>query len=327
MSGSRVIVTGGAGFIGSHLCERLVADGYEVLCADNLSTGDRENLECLENEPKFHFLEHDMVRVLQVSGEVDAILHLASPASPVDYLRLPLQTLEVGSVGTRNALDLAYRTGARFLLASTSEVYGDPQVHPQHEGYVGHVSPTGPRSVYDEAKRFSEALTMAYRRERGVATSIVRIFNTYGPRMRPYDGRAVPTFVRQSLERAPLTVAGDGTQTRSLCYVDDLVEGIARMLHRGGTGPVNLGNPEEITVLDLARRVRDVCGSDSPVDFIDRSVNDPSRRVPDITRARRQLGWEPEVMLEDGLERIVRWAVSVRREEGQDRAQGPVLKA
>ncbi|WP_304450685.1 NAD-dependent epimerase/dehydratase family protein [Nocardiopsis sp. YSL2] len=315
MSSPRAIVTGGAGFIGSHLCERLVDDGYEVLCVDSLITGDPANLMRLENERRFHLLEHDVAHSLEVSGGADALLHLASPASPVDYLRFPLQTLDAGSRGTGNVLALARETGARFLLASTSEVYGDPQVHPQREDYVGHVNPIGPRSVYDEAKRFSESLTMAYHREHGVATSIVRIFNTYGPRMRPHDGRAVPTFVSQCLSGQPITVTGDGTQTRSMCYVDDLVEGIARVLHHGGVGPYNLGNPEEITILDLARRVRDLCGADSWIDFIASPVDDPRRRIPDIARVRKDLGWEPRVALDDGLERTVLWMAAQREDE------------
>ena len=305
--GMRVVVTGGAGFLGSHLCERLVADGNEVVCLDDLSTGAASNVAHLLDDPAFRLVRTDVTDFVHVPGPVDAVLHFASPASPVDYLRRPIATLKVGSIGTLHGLGLAKEKGARFLLASTSEAYGDPQVHPQPETYWGHVNPVGPRGVYDEAKRFAEALTMAYRRTHGVDTAIVRIFNTYGPRMRPDDGRAIPTFIRQALRGEPLTVAGDGSQTRSVCYVDDLVDGLLRLLHSDLAGPVNIGNPHELTVLDLAHRIRDAVGSDSPVVNVPRPEDDPCVRQPDITLARRELGWAPAVALDEGLGRTVRW--------------------
>jgi dTDP-glucose 4,6-dehydratase len=307
----RAVVTGGAGFLGSHLCERLLVEGYEVVCLDDFCTGRRENVShLLDRRPAigpFHLVEADAAELVDVPGPVDVVLHFASPASPVDYLRLPIETLKAGSLGTLRALDLAERKGARFLLASTSETYGDPQVHPQPEWYWGHVNPVGPRSVYDEAKRFGEALTTAYRRLQRVDTAIVRIFNTFGPRMRPDDGRAIPTFIRQALEEQPITVAGDGSQTRSVCYVDDLVEGVLRLLHSGHPGPMNIGNPHEISVLGLAELIRDLTGSASPIVFVPRPEDDPTVRRPDIAVARSALGWEPAVALQDGLEQTIRW--------------------
>ena len=303
----RVLVTGGAGFLGSHLCENLLASGGEVICMDNLVTGRRENIAHLEDDERFTFVEHDVVAPFEVQGRLDAVLHFASPASPIDYLRLPVETLEVGSLGTSNALRLAERKGARFLLASTSETYGDPLVHPQPESYWGNVNPVGPRSVYDEAKRFAEATTMAYRRHRGVDTGIVRIFNTYGPRMRADDGRAIPTFIPQALRGEPITVAGDGRQTRSVCYVDDLVEGIIRLLLSPHPGPVNIGNPHELSVLELAETIRDLCGSESPVTFVPRPEDDPCIRRPDISLANELLDWAPSVGLTDGLNRTIEW--------------------
>ncbi|MBL7493767.1 SDR family oxidoreductase [Frankia sp. AgB1.9] len=304
---SRVAITGGAGFLGSHLCERLLADGAEVICVDNFVTGRPENVEHLLTNRRFRLIDRDVTEFLHVPGPLDAVLHFASPASPVDYYRLPIETLMVGSAGTRNALGLAQAKGARFLLASTSEAYGDPKVHPQPESYWGNVNPVGPRSMYDEAKRFAEALTMAYRRARGVDTGIVRIFNTYGPRMRADDGRAIPTFISQALRGEGITVAGDGSQTRSCCYVDDLVEGILRLLWSDLPGPVNIGNPHELSILDTARLVRDLCGSPAPITFIPRPVDDPTVRQPDITIARGKLGWEPKVAVGDGLARTIEW--------------------
>jgi dTDP-glucose 4,6-dehydratase len=304
---TRVAITGGAGFLGSHLCERLLADGAEVVCVDNFLTGRPENVEHLFANRDFRLIDRDVTEYLHVPGPLDAVLHFASPASPVDYYRLPIETLMVGSVGTRNALGLAKAKGARFLLASTSEAYGDPKVHPQPETYWGNVNPVGPRSMYDEAKRFAEALTMAYRNSRGVNTGIIRIFNTYGPRMRANDGRAIPTFISQALRGEPITVAGDGSQTRSVCYVDDLIEGITRLLWSDLPGPVNIGNPHELTILDTARLVRELCGSDAPITFIPRPVDDPTVRQPDITVARERLGWEPNVPVGDGLARTIAW--------------------
>ncbi|ADP78671.1 UDP-glucuronic acid decarboxylase family protein [Pseudofrankia inefficax] len=304
---SRVAITGGAGFLGSHLCERLLADGAEVICVDNFVTGRPENVEHLLTNRRFRLIDRDVTEFLHVPGPLDAVLHFASPASPVDYYRLPIETLMVGSAGTRNALGLAQAKGARFLLASTSEAYGDPKVHPQPESYWGNVNPVGPRSMYDEAKRFAEALTMAYRKARGVDTGIVRIFNTYGPRMRADDGRAIPTFISQALRGEGITVAGDGSQTRSCCYVDDLVEGILRLLWSDLPGPVNIGNPHELSILDTAVLVRDLCGSRAPITFIPRPVDDPTVRQPDITIARGKLGWEPKVAVGDGLARTIEW--------------------
>ena len=303
----RAVVTGGAGFLGSHLCERLLAEGYEVLCLDNFVTGTPGNVAHLRETGPFRLIRCDVTEHVYVAGEVDLVLHFASPASPVDYLRLPIHTLKVGAIGTLHTLGLAREKRARFVLASTSEAYGDPQVHPQPETYWGHVNPVGPRGVYDEAKRFAEAMTMAYRRAHGVDTGIVRIFNTYGPRMRPDDGRAIPTFIRQALAGQPITVAGDGAQTRSVCYVDDLVDGVVRMARSGLAGPVNLGNPQELSVLALAERIRAAVGSSSPVEFVPRPQDDPTVRQPDISLARAELGWEPAVALEEGLKPTIVW--------------------
>ena len=298
------VITGGAGFLGSHLCDYLLARDYRVICVDNLETGSLENVEHMRGE-NFLFLNHDLIGHLEVEEPVDYVYHLASPASPIDYLRLPLQTLKVGSYGTHNALGLAKWKRARFLLASTSEVYGDPEVHPQPETYWGHVNPIGPRGVYDEAKRYAEAMVMAYHRQQGVNTAIVRIFNTYGPRMRPHDGRAIPTFVRQALASTPITVFGDGSQTRSFCYVDDMTRGIHLLAESGEHLPVNIGNPQEFTLLQLAEIVVQVTGSKSEIVFEALPVDDPQIRQPDITRARQLLGWEPEIELEDGLRRML----------------------
>ena len=298
------VVTGGAGFLGSHLCEALLARGHRVVCVDNLETGSLANVAHLRDDA-FVFAPHDITVHVSIAEPVDFVYHLASPASPIDYLRLPLQTLKVGSEGTRNALGLAKVKRARFLLASTSEVYGDPQVHPQPETYWGHVNPIGPRGVYDEAKRYAEALTMAYHRQQGVDTSIVRIFNTYGPRMRPHDGRAIPTFIRQALEEKPLTVFGDGSQTRSFCFVDDLVRGLILLAESGEHLPVNIGNPTEMTLLQLAEAVLVATGSTSRIVHEALPVDDPQVRQPDITRARQLLGWEPEIGLDEGLRRTL----------------------
>ena len=298
------VVTGGAGFLGSHLCDHLVGKGYRVICVDNLETGSLQNIEHLRSDA-FLFVNHDLTQHLEIDEPVDFVYHLASPASPIDYLRLPLQTLKVGSYGTHNALGLAKWKRARFLIASTSEVYGDPLVHPQPEIYWGNVNPIGPRGVYDEAKRYAEALTMAYHRQQGVDTSIVRIFNTYGPRMRPHDGRAIPTFVRQALANEPLTVFGDGSQTRSFCYVDDLIRGLVLLAESSEHLPVNIGNPTEHTLLELAQKVLEATGARSEIVFEALPVDDPKIRQPDITRARQLLGWEPLVSLEDGLRRTL----------------------
>ena len=299
--------TGGAGFLGSHLCERLLLEGYRVLCLDNFSTGSPDNVAGLAELGPFQLVGADVTERVRMADEVDAVLHFASPASPSDYLRLPIETLRVGSIGTQHALDLAREKRARFLLASTSEAYGDPQVHPQPEHYWGHVNPVGPRGVYDEAKRFAEAMTMAYRRAHGVDTAIVRIFNTHGPRMRPNDGRAVPAFIGQALHGLPLTVAGDGRQTRSIQYVDDLVEGCLRLLRSAHAGPVNIGNPIEVTIIELALLIRDLTGSSSPIEHVPRPEDDPMIRRPDITLARSTLGWAPQVDLADGLTRTITW--------------------
>ena len=298
------VVTGGAGFLGSHLCDALVAEGNRVICVDNLETGSLQNVEHLRGD-SFTFMNHDITGHLEVAEPVDLVYHLASPASPIDYLRLPLQTLKVGSQGTHNALGLAKWKRARFLLASTSEVYGDPLIHPQPETYWGNVNPIGPRGVYDEAKRYAEALTMAYHRQQGVDTCIVRIFNTYGPRMRQHDGRAIPTFVRQAIANEPLTVFGDGSQTRSFCYADDLIRGLMALAGSGEHLPVNIGNPAEYTLLELAQKVIEATGTKSEIVFEALPVDDPKVRQPDITRARQLLGWEPQVTLEDGLRRML----------------------
>jgi dTDP-glucose 4,6-dehydratase len=302
----RVLVTGGAGFIGSHLCDFLLGRGCEVVCMDSLITGATDNIAHLRH-PRFLFIKHDVTNYIVVDGALDYVLHFASPASPVDYLELPIQTLKVGALGTHKALGLAKARRARFLLASTSEVYGDPLVHPQPEAYWGNVNPVGPRGVYDEAKRFAEAMTMAYHRFHGVDTRIVRIFNTYGPRMRLTDGRAIPTFIRQALAGERLTVHGDGSQTRSFCYVSDLVEGIWRLMHAPVNEPVNLGNPREMTLLDLAKRILRLSGARSEIAFTPLPVDDPKVRQPDIARARVLLGWEPAVEVEEGLRLTLDW--------------------
>ena len=298
-------MTGGAGFLGSHLCERLLGEGDEVIALDNFLTGRPANVEHLLEHDGFRLVKTDVTEYVHVPGPVDRVLHFASPASPIDYLELPIETLKVGSVGTLHALGLAKEKGARFLLASTSETYGDPQVHPQPETYWGHVNPVGPRGVYDEAKRYAEALTMAYHGQQGVDTCIARIFNTYGARMRSHDGRAIPTFVRQALENEPITVFGDGSQTRSFCYVDDLVRGLYLLATSREHLPVNLGNPGEFTILELAEAVIRVTGSASEIVFEALPVDDPQVRQPDITRARQVLGWEPTVPLDEGLRRML----------------------
>jgi dTDP-glucose 4,6-dehydratase len=301
----RTLITGGAGFIGSHLCERFLAKGHEVICVDNFITGSRANVEPFRANPHFTFHEHDVSRPLKIDGPIDQVLHFASPASPVDYLNYPIQTLKVGSLGTHNALGLAKLKKARFLLASTSEVYGDPEQHPQREDYWGHVNPIGLRGCYDEAKRFAEAIVMAYHRSHGVDTRIIRIFNTYGPRMRLDDGRVLPNFMGQALRGEPLTVYGSGSQTRSFCYVDDLVEGIDRLLGKEFHEPVNLGNPDEVTILQFAREILELSGSGSEISFQPLPQDDPKLRQPDITRARQLLGWEPHVGRHDGLRRTL----------------------
>ena len=303
----RVVVTGGAGFLGSHLCEALAKLDAEVVCLDNFLTGTPANVAHLLGRPGFRCLRCDITDFVHVPGEVDLVLHFASPASPVDYLRLPLHTLKVGAIGTLHALGLAKDKGARFVLASTSEVYGDPQVHPQPEDYWGHVNPIGPRGVYDEAKRYAEALTTAYRTTHNVDTGIVRIFNTYGPRMRAEDGRAIPTFIRQALAGEPLTVAGDGSQTRSVCYVDDLVDGVLALAASGHPGPVNIGNPTELSVRQIAEDVLAATGSASPIEYVERPVDDPQVRRPDTSLAERLLGWQPRVSWRKGLADTVEW--------------------
>jgi dTDP-glucose 4,6-dehydratase len=300
-------VTGGAGFLGSHLCERLIADGYLVLCVDDLSTGLRQNIVHLEGGPGFEYVHHDVTVPLRVEGRLDEVYHFASPASPKDFGRIPVEILLAGSAGTHNALDLALARGARFLLASSSEVYGDPLVHPQHEEYRGNVSTTGVRSVYDEAKRYAETLTAAYRRHRGLDTRIARIFNSYGPKTRPDDGRVVPSFVSQALAGTPLTVYGDGTQTRSLQYVDDLVEGVLRLMHSDEHRPVNIGNPVEHTVREIAEMVIGLSGSPSEIVYRPLPSDDPQRRCPDISRARESLGWEPQTPATEGLQKTLAW--------------------
>ncbi|HEY2652642.1 MAG TPA: UDP-glucuronic acid decarboxylase family protein [Solirubrobacteraceae bacterium] len=298
------LVTGGAGFLGSHLCDELLSRGHRVICVDNLETGTLKNIEHIRT-PEFVHLNLDIIEPYYVDEQIDFVYHLASPASPIDYLRLPLHTLKVGSYGTHHTLGLAKRHRARFLIASTSEVYGDPKVHPQPETYWGHVNPIGPRGVYDEAKRYAEALTMAYHRQQGVDTAIVRIFNTYGPRMRPHDGRAIPTFLRQALQDRPLTVYGDGSQTRSFCYVADEVRGIIALAESGYHGPVNIGNPDEYTLLELAKAVIDVTGSHAEIVFEALPTDDPQVRQPDITLAREILRWEPQVDLREGLRQTI----------------------
>jgi len=297
----RAVVTGGSGFLGSHLCERLIGEGWNVLAVDNLVTGTEANLKHLAKNPRLHVMRHDVSNYIEVPGPVDYVLHFASPASPVDYLKLPIQTLKVGALGTHNALGLALAKKAKFFLASTSECYGDPHVSPQPETYWGNVNPIGPRGVYDEAKRYAEAMTMAYHRYHGVDTHIIRIFNTYGPRMRLNDGRALPNFVFQALSGQPITVYGDGSQTRSFCYVSDLIEGIYRLMLSDEHEPTNIGNPQEITILEFAERIRVLTNATKPIVFEPLPQDDPKQRCPDITKARRLLGWEPKVDLEDGL--------------------------
>jgi dTDP-glucose 4,6-dehydratase len=304
----RALIAGGAGFLGSHLSERFLREQWEVVSVDSLLTGAAANLRSVEDDPRFRSVPHDVTEPLEIDGPLDAVLHLASPASPVDYLRWPIETLRVGALGTLQLLNLAVDQEAVFFLASTSESYGDPLVHPQPETYWGNVNPVGPRSVYDESKRYAEAATMAYHREHGLPVRIARIFNTYGPRMRRRDGRAVPTFIQQALAGEPLTVHGDGSQTRSLCYVDDLVEGLFRLITSDQIGPVNVGNPAEITIGELAKAIAVAAGSSSEVVFVERPVDDPEVRRPDISLARRTLGWEPAVLLEDGLARTISWA-------------------
>ncbi|GAA4638882.1 SDR family oxidoreductase [Actinoallomurus vinaceus] len=303
----RIVVTGGAGFLGSHLCERALNDGYGVICVDNLLTGRLANIAHLMAAEEFAFVECDVADYAYHGGDLVAILHFASAASPADYLRVPVETLLTGALGTRRMLEIARERDARFLLASTSEVYGDPQVHPQPESYWGHVNPIGPRSCYDEAKRFAEALTTAYRGVHGTDTAIVRLFNTFGPRMRAHDGRAIPTLISQALAGEPMTVTGDGLQTRSICYVDDLVEGVFRMLWSDHPGPCNLGSTYEISMLDLARLIRDLVGSDAPIVHVGRPTDDPRVRRPDIALAAKILSWEPSVSMVDGLRSTIRW--------------------
>ncbi len=306
----RILITGGAGFIGSHLCDRFLAQGHQVIAMDNLSTGSIRNISHLVGNDRFLFVKHDVTHYVYVQGTLDAVLHLASLPSPVDYLNKPIQTLKVGALGTHNALGLALDKGARFLLASTSEVYGDPEMHPQPETYWGHVNPVGPRGVYDESKRFAEAITMAYHRYHGLDTRIVRIFNTYGPRMRLDDGRVVPNFMRQALRGESLTVYDSGTRTRSFCYISDMIEGIARLLESDEVMPVNMGNPQEMTILEFAHQVLQATGSQSEIVFIipqdERTQDDPMTRQPDITRARQVLNWEPVVSLEEGLQQVMK---------------------
>lgn len=315
----RIVVTGGAGFIGSHLADRLVGDGHEVIALDNFSTGHGRNIAHLLGNPRFKFIHYDVTEFIYVDGPVDVIFHLASLPSPVDYLKKPIPTLKVGALGTHKTLGLARAKNAQFLLASTSEVYGDPQVHPQPESYWGNVNPVGPRGVYDESKRFAEAMTMAYHRYHGVPTRIFRIFNTYGPRMRPDDGRVVTNFIAQALRERPITVYDDGSRTRSFCYVSDLVEGMMRLWQRGDSDPVNLGNPREMTILEFARIIKELSGSPSPIEFLvptdERTKDDPTTRRPDISRAQRLLGWEPTVALEDGLRATIEYFRQRLRED------------
>ena len=309
---ARAVVTGGAGFLGFHLCDRMLRSGCEVVCVDNLATGMQGNVDQLNLSPDFTLMRQDVSGFIEVDGPVDAVLHFASPASPADYMRMPVQTLKAGSLGTHNALGLARAKGARFLLASTSEVYGDPEVHPQHEGYPGFVDPIGPRGMYEEAKRFAEAMTMTYHRHHGVDTAIARIFNTYGPRMRPNDGRVVSSFMVAALSGQPIEVFGDGSQTRSLCYVDDTVRGLLALLESGVSEPVNIGNRAELSMLDLAVEVLALTGSESPIVHKARAPGDPVRRCPDISRAFRLLGWCPQVSLTEGLQHTLAWFRSVQ---------------
>ncbi|MGM0589095.1 MAG: UDP-glucuronic acid decarboxylase family protein [Bacteroidota bacterium] len=315
---NRVLITGGSGFLGSHLCDKFIQKGWEVICMDNLSTGSADNIAHLIGNEHFTFINHDVTNYIHVSGTLDLILHFASPASPIDYLEMPIQTLKVGSLGTHKALGLAKEKNARFLLASTSEVYGDPLVHPQKEDYWGNVNPIGFRGVYDEAKRFAEAMTMAYHRYHEVDTRIVRIFNTYGPRMRVDDGRALPTFMGQALKGEDLTVFGDGSQTRSFCYVDDLIDGIYKLSQSNEVEPVNIGNPEEITILDFAKEILDLTGSDSKIIFKELPKDDPQVREPDISKAKAVLGWEPKVNRSEGLRETLRYFRSIIEKKGTD---------
>jgi dTDP-glucose 4,6-dehydratase len=312
----RILITGAAGFLGSHLCDRFLADGHDVVGMDNFLTGSPDNVAHLRDNPRFRLVEHNVTEYIDVDGPLDGVLHFASPASPVDYLELPIQTLKVGSLGTHKTLGLAKAKRARYLLASTSEVYGDPQVHPQPESYWGNVNPVGPRGVYDEAKRFAEAMTMAYHRHHGIETRIVRIFNTYGPRMRARDGRVVSNFIVQALRGEALTVYGDGAQTRSFCYVDDEVEGIYRLFLSDAVGPMNIGNPDEFTVRGLAERVLALTGSRSRIEEHPLPEDDPKVRQPDISRARAELGWEPQVPLEEGLKRTIPYFRELLEEHG-----------
>ena len=314
---STALVTGGAGFLGSHLCEKLLSHNHRVICVDNFITGQPRNIEHLMPRDDFHFLEHDVSMPFYVAEDVDYILHFASPASPIDYLELPIQTLKVGSLGTHNVCGIAKAKNARLLVASTSEVYGDPLIHPQPESYWGNVNPVGPRGVYDEAKRFAEAMVMAYHRVHDVETRIVRIFNTYGPRMRPKDGRVVPAFIQQALLGQPLTVFGDGSQTRSFCYVDDLVEGIYRLLLSDRVDPTNIGNPHEMTILQFAERIIELTGSDSTIDYKPLPVDDPKTRQPDISNARKHLDWEPSIPLQEGLSKTIDYFRQVLVEQGK----------
>ncbi|NOX19324.1 MAG: SDR family oxidoreductase [Chlorobi bacterium] len=305
------VITGGSGFLGSHLCDKLIENDIKVVCVDNLLTGSIKNIEHLFGNEKFSFIKHDVTNFIHVPGNVDFVLHFASPASPIDYLKLPIQTLKVGSLGTHKALGLAKDKGARFLLASTSEVYGDPEIHPQKEEYWGNVNPIGPRGVYDEAKRFAEAITMAYHRYHGVDTKIVRIFNTYGPRMRLNDGRALPAFVSQALNGEDITIFGDGSQTRSFCFVSDLVEGIYRLLLSEENEPINIGNPSELTIKEFAEEVIDLTNSESKLTFLELPIDDPKVRQPDITKAKEKLGWEPKIGRREGLKITIDYFKSV----------------
>ena len=303
----RILLTGGAGFLGSNLCDLLIREGHAVVCMDNLLTGKKDNIEHLLDNDSFGFIEHDVTEFIDVKGEIDYVLHFASPASPVDYLKYPIKTLKVGSLGTHNALGVAKKQKCKFLIASTSEVYGDPLVNPQPETYWGNVNPIGPRGVYDEAKRFAEAITLAYHRSHGIDTKIVRIFNTYGPRMRDHDGRAIPNFIDQALKGEPVTVYGDGLQTRSFCYVSDLIEGIYKLMQSSLNEPVNIGNPNEMTLLDLAKKIIQLTYSKSNIEYKPLPVNDPKVRRPDITKAKKELNWNPEIALDDGLKKTIEW--------------------
>ena len=303
----RILLTGGAGFLGSNLCDLLIREGHAVVCMDNLLTGKKDNIEHLLDNDSFGFIEHDVTEFIDVKGEIDYVLHFASPASPVDYLKYPIKTLKVGSLGTHNALGVAKKQKCKFLIASTSEVYGDPLVNPQPETYWGNVNPIGPRGVYDEAKRFAEAITLAYHRSHGIDTKIVRIFNTYGPRMRDHDGRAIPNFIDQAIKGEPVTVYGDGLQTRSFCYVSDLIEGIYKLMQSSLNEPVNIGNPNEMTLLDLAKKIIQLTYSKSNIEYKPLPVNDPKVRRPDITKAKKELNWNPEIALDDGLKKTIEW--------------------